>query len=120
MNLLAKTLLPALFVSVSFAAMANDADFTLRNKTGYQINEVYVGPHSSQHWGQDVMGSDALEDGSKVNIKFPHGNGACHFDLKVVYDDKDTAEWRDINLCETEVITLRWNKKTGETTATFD
>ena len=31
---------------------ANDADFKLKNKTGYQINEVYVSKHTSDAWGR--------------------------------------------------------------------
>ena len=75
-------------------ARASDADFTLKNRTGYQIDEVYVSPHSSNSWGRDRMGSDALADGESVDIAFPHGGQACHFDIKVKYhDDNSTAEW---------------------------
>jgi len=49
--------------ALSAPARANDADFTLKNRTGYQIDEVYVSRHSSNSWGKDVMGSDALADG---------------------------------------------------------
>lgn len=120
MKLISKSLLAVLFASVSFAAMANDADFSLRNATGYTIDEVYIGAHSSDSWGRDIMGPGALEAGSTVNITFPHGNGACRFDLKVVYDDKTSAAWSDINLCETEKVTLHYNKSTDVTSATFD
>lgn len=113
----------ALLVSVATFASptpsyANDADFRLKNKTGYQIDEVYVSARSSKNWGKDVMGSDALEDGESVKITFPHGNGACRFDIKLKYhDDGSTAEWSDINLCETEVISLFWDAKNQVTRA---
>jgi hypothetical protein len=58
------------------------------------------------------MGSDALEDGAAVNITFPHGGSACHFDIKVKYNvDDSTAEWSDINLCEYTAISLFWDAK---------
>ena len=44
-------------------AFANDADFVLRNKTGYQIDEVYVAPSASKNWGNDIMGTGALGSG---------------------------------------------------------
>ena len=44
---LAAAMLPA-------AASANDADFTLVNKTGYVIDEVYVSPASATKWGNDI------------------------------------------------------------------
>ena len=107
-----------LFLGVSGLAQANDADFTINNKTGYQIDEVYVSRHSSSNWGSDRMGDDALADGESKDIKFPHGNGACQFDIKVKYhDDESTAEWADVNLCKYEAISLYWDKKKQVTRA---
>ncbi len=101
----------ALLIPMAGGAFASDADFKLRNKTGYQIDEVYVSPHSAKNWGKDIMGRDALADDEAVNITFPHGGGACHFDIKVKYHDEDTAEWSDINLCQYETVSLYWDSK---------
>ena len=99
-------------------AHASNADFTLKNKTGYQIDEVYVSPHSARSWGSDRMGEDSLADGEKVDIHFPHGGGACRFDIKVKYhDDDSTAEWGDVDLCQYEAISLFWDKKKAVTRA---
>ena len=92
-------------------ALASDADFKLVNKTGYQIDSVYVGPHSSQSWGKDIMGRGSLGDGESVNITFPHGGKACKFDIKVGYHDGDSAEWANVDLCEYETISLFWDGK---------
>ena len=99
------------------AAFANDADFILKNRTGYQIDEVYVSRHSSDSWGKDIMGSGSLENGRTVKITFPHGNGACHFDIKVKYEDGDKAEWGNVDLCQYEAITLFWDQKNQVTRA---
>ena len=73
---------------------------------------------SSKNWGNDIMGSEARTDGESVKITFPHGNGDCRFDIKVKYhDDGTTAEWNDINLCETEAISLFWDAKNQVTRA---
>ena len=106
-----------LVLGMSLPAAASDADFKLRNKTGYQIDEVYVSGHSSHNWGRDVMGSDALADGEVVNITFPHNASACHYDIKVKYNDGDTAEWSDINLCNYSEISLFWNSRDNTTRA---
>ena len=97
------------------AALASDADFKLVNKTGYQIDSVYVGAHSSDSWGKDIMGKGALADDDAVDITFPHGGSACMFDVKVRYNDGDEAEWSNINLCQYEKISLYWKNK--QTTA---
>ncbi len=105
-------------IGVPHTAFASDADFKLKNKTGYQIDEVFVSKHSSDNWGKDVMGHDALADGEAVDITFPHGNGACSFDIKVKYhDDSSTAEWTDVNLCKYEAISLFWDDKKQVTRA---
>jgi len=107
--------------AASNAALAEaKQDFTLVNKTGYTIDEVYVSPSSANNWLNDVLGQDVLGDGEKAKIKFHSSNDICKYDLKVIYDDKEEVEWSDINLCEEEKITIHWNKKSGETSATFD
>lgn len=112
MPLTAALLVSALSVASHGTSFANDADFTLKNKTGYQIDEVYVSTHSSSNWGRDIMGTGALAEDSSVKITFPHGNGACMFDIKVKYNiDSTTAEWGNINLCETDAISLYWDAK---------
>jgi hypothetical protein len=110
--------LSAAAVAVPHPSLASDADFILKNMTGYQIDEVYVGPHSSDAWGNDIMGKDALADGEQVKIIFPHGGGICQFDIKVKYhDDGSTARWMDVNLCKYESITLFWDAKNEVTRA---
>ena len=113
-----KILFAATFaMPVATGAFANDADFKLKNRTGYQIDEVYVAAHSSNRWGRDIMGKQTLEDGHNLSVTFPHGNGACDFDIKVKYDDDTTAEWRDIDLCKYEAVSLYWDAKKQATRA---
>jgi hypothetical protein len=114
--------LAALAISiVSGAALAEaKQDFTLVNKTGYVIEEVYVAPNQSNDWLNDVLGQDTLGDSEYVKIKFKHSNSICKYDLKVVYDDKSEVEWTNINLCEEEKLTIHWNKKSQETSVTYD
>ena len=110
--LTAALLAATLSIASHGTSFANDADFTLKNKTGYQIDEVYVSAASRKSWGNDIMGTGSLADGSNVKITFPHGNGACKFDIKVKYNiDSSTAEWSNINLCETDAISLFWDAK---------
>ncbi len=90
-------------------------DFTLVNRTGYQIDEVYVGPVSQSHWGEDVMGKDAIAQGETAEITFNGGSNACKWDIRVVYNDGDASEFRSVNLCNVSRVTLYWNRKAGET-----
>ena len=50
MQLLKLLFATTLLMLAAAGAFASDADFVLKNKTGYQINEVYVAPSSSKNW----------------------------------------------------------------------
>lgn len=107
--------------ATSNISMAGDQDFTLVNKTGYELDQVYVSPASTKDWHDDVLGQDVLEDGQNVKIKFSPDNTICKYDLKVVYTiDKSEVQWGNIDLCKEEKITIHWNKETDESSATFE
>lgn len=64
-----KTILAAILASSMLAAAVPalgqvQLDFTLVNRTGYTISEVYVSPQSSDSWEEDIMEADQLEDGT--------------------------------------------------------
>jgi len=110
---LAAALIPT-FVS------AGDADFTLVNRTGYTLREIYLSPTTRESWGRDRMGDEVLENGKARLFKFSD-KASCNQDLKVVFDDDaSTVVWKDIDLCSLEKITIRYNRRTGETTAVID
>jgi hypothetical protein len=50
------------------AARAGDQDFTLVNKTGVEIHSLHVAPHSSDEWGEDILGKDTLANGDSLEI----------------------------------------------------
>ena len=70
---------------------AGDQDFTLVNRTGYTIEQVYVSPIKAKDWQEDVLGRDVLDDGESVDITFNKREEVCRWDLKVVYDDGEEA-----------------------------
>lgn len=110
----------ALLSAVSPAALAGDQDFTLVNRTGYTIEQVYVSPIKARDWEEDVLGRDVLDDGESVNIRFSKREDVCRWDLKVIYDDGEEAEWSDFNLCEVSRITIHYERKSGRTWAEYD
>lgn len=109
----------AAFVGAVLAAGEASAqakqDFQLVNRTGYQIDEVYVGPNSSDEWGDDVLGKQVFEDGKLVNIRFNPKASVCSWDIQVVYNDGDKSQFRNIDLCSVSKITLFWNRNSGTT-----
>jgi hypothetical protein len=109
--------------AIAAPAFAQEAkqDFTLVNRTGYELNAVYVSPGNADDWGDDVMGRDTLANGSTVDIHFNRASRTCTWDLKVVYTvDDSSAVWHDIDLCSVSKITIRYNKNSDKTTASYE
>jgi hypothetical protein len=103
--------------SAASTGQSRNLDFTLVNKTGLVIVELYISTTKDDKWGEDVLGKDVLKDDEKVDIKFSSKETSCRWDLKIVDEDKDDVEWEDFNLCEISEITLMYEK--GKPTATF-
>jgi hypothetical protein len=117
--ILAASVLASSFTSGPAAAVAQNRnlDFTLVNKTGLTIVELYISTTKDDKWGEDVLGRDVLNDSEKVTIKFSPRETSCRWDLKIVDEDKDEVEWEDFNLCEANEITLMYER--GKPTATI-
>src|SRR2546428_4054965 len=58
----------AVFLTALFA-QGKKHGFTLRNQTGVEI-QLYLSPHSSDDWEEDVLGREALPDGENVQVNF--------------------------------------------------
>lgn len=112
-----KSLLATAVLATCGIAYAADADFTLVNRTGYAINEVFISPTKKNSWGKDRLGSTQLTNGQARKFKFGDTRN-CVQDIKVVFtDDGSEVEWEDFNLCELDKITLKYNRKNGEVSA---
>ncbi len=110
----------ALLMFAAMPAIAGVQDFSVVNDTGYDIYEVYVSPTRANDWQEDVLAEDILANGGTTDISFARNEDSCMWDLKVVYEDDDTAAWKAINLCEVSEVTLEYDADTGRTWATTD
>src|SRR5262245_41523809 len=94
--------------ATSPAIAQSKLDFTLVNKTGLTVNELYVSPTHSNDWEEDVLGRDVLKHGESVDITFSRAAKSCMWDLKIVDEDKDSVEWENLDLCKASEITLMY------------
>jgi len=90
------------------AAVAGDQDFTLVNKTGVEIHALHIAPHSSDEWGEDILGQDTLADGESLDIKFSRHEKAAHWDLRIEDKEGHAIEWESLNLLEISKVTLHY------------
>ena len=116
-----KKLLALLFVFLAVAVVgvrAADQDFTLVNKTGFDIHSVFVSPHGTEEWQEDVLGRAVLATGDHVDIKFSRDTKTKLWDLKVNDKDGKGYVWESINLLEVSKITVEY--KDGKAAATYE
>jgi hypothetical protein len=97
----------SLLLAVSVFAQGKQ-DFTLHNQTGVEIHELYVSPHSSDDWEEDVLGKDTLPSGESVEITFSPKEKAKLWDLKVVDGKGNSIVWESLNLLEISEVTLHY------------
>ena len=98
------------------AARAEQTEFTLVNKTGFDIAEVYVAPAGAEQWEDDVLGDSSLDDGEEATIRFDRKETAEKWDLRIVDEDGKTIVWKSLNLLKIKKLTLfyRGRKATSE------
>jgi hypothetical protein len=101
-------LLLSALAALAFVAFAGEQDFTAVNKTGVEIHKLYVSPHSSDDWGEDILGKDTLEDGQSVDIKFHRSEKAAHWDLRIEDSKGNSLTWENLNLMEISKVTLHY------------
>lgn len=97
------------------ATTAGAQDFTLINSTGVEIDKVYISPHDSDDWEEDILGQDTLPDGHEVDIKFNRTEKAPMWDLRIEDNKENSIEWENLNLLQISKLTLTY--KDGKATA---
>ena len=88
-------------------------DFTLLNKTGVEIDKVFISPHDVNEWQEDILGRDTLPDGESVDIKFHRAEKAPHWDLRIEDKKGNFIEWENLNLLEISKVTLYYENGKG-------
>jgi hypothetical protein len=89
-------------------ARAGDQDFTLVNKTGVEIHSLHVAPHSSDEWGEDILGKDTLANGDSLEITFGKHDRAHHWDLRIEDEKGNVLTWENLDLMTIEQVTLHF------------
>ena len=106
-----------LTAAIATPASAGTQDFVILNNPGYTIEQLHVAASTKDVWEEDVLGSEILEDGERTRVRFDSDEESCLWDLKVTYDDGETAAWQGVNLCEISIVSLRYDHETGSTSA---
>jgi hypothetical protein len=94
------------------AAQAPNPSFTLSNRAGLAIHEIYATPAGVDRWGRDRLGANLVPPGGAFPVRLP-ADGSCLYDIRVVYADGRPEERRRINTCEIETMAFPGGRTTA-------
>lgn len=77
---------------------------TLVHAHGRAVREVYLSPVQDSDWGDNQLGERPMASGERREIPT---DGPCEADLRIVFDNGNAEEARNINICTRAEITLR-------------
>ena len=83
------------FVALASAAQAQGTSFTLDNRSGQSLRELYVTPAGNTNWGQNRLISGPVMAGQSMTMRLR--DNTCIYDLRAIYAARE--ERREINLC---------------------
>jgi len=80
-------------------------------------SKVYIGPHSSDQWGENLI-SETLENGETLGITFDNNATAKSWDIKIVWVDAGApVVWMNCKLEDISKFVLHYNRDTEVTYA---
>lgn len=86
----------ALTPTRSSAEPQRGGEFMIVNKSRFTIYHLYVSPSSNRRWGRDQLGRRTIAPGGSYTLNsIPCGL----YDVKVVDQDGDACEIREISMC---------------------
>ena len=98
----------ALMTVITPVAFAGDQDFTLHNQTGVTIHKVFIAPHTSDDWEDNILGKDTLDDGDSLDITFSRKEKAAMWDLKIEDKEGNGITFENLNLLKISEVTLHY------------
>ncbi|MBS7792134.1 hypothetical protein KTR66_19190 [Roseococcus sp. SDR] len=85
-------------------AFAPGRQVALVHAHGRPVREVYLSSVQESDWGENQLGDRPLARGERREIAT---DSACEADLRIVFDNGNAEEARNINICTRAEITLR-------------
>jgi hypothetical protein len=95
-----------MLLAAGVSANAADRNVDIVNKTGLTMTQFYASVTNADSWEDNILGSDALENGDTQPVDINDGSGKCVFDFKAVFKGGATAEKRGINVCQISTFTF--------------
>lgn len=106
-----------LFTSAT-TAVADTYTFTLINKTGFEIIDLFFSPASQKNWGEEVLTVDTIPNKEKLKINISRKERAENWDILVNDEQGVSYQWPNLKL--SEISTLVLTIKAGQPIAFYE
>lgn len=101
-----RTLLAAAaLAALASAAQAQGISFTLDNRSGQPLRELYVTPAGDTNWGRNRLPGSMVMNGQSTVIHLR--DATCVYDLRAIYGNSAKEDRREVNLCGGAAVVLR-------------
>ena len=102
----------------SSAFAADQRNVTVVNGTGYGIKFLGFNNPDDNDWSDNELGG-VLANGGSIYVKFNTADKGCKWNFKIEWADPGYPGvlWDAIDLCNIEVITLKYDRATNTTSA---
>ena len=114
----------AIFLAVVMAAALpsigawgqDNRNVTVVNGTGYGIKFLGFNNPGDNDWSDNELGN-VLANGRSIYVKFNNADKGCIWNLRISWADPGYPDvvWSDVDLCEHDKLTLKWDRNTNET-----
>jgi len=94
------TLAAAVLAGSAMTAAAYDRHVTIHNNTGMTLYRFYSTNSGASRWGNDVMGTSTLPNGSSMRLNFDNSKGYCNFDFRAVFEDGTVLQRANVDVCD--------------------
>ena len=111
------------FTSIIATSQNPELDFTIVNKTGYDIKALSIGATGTGEWTKEdeVLKGRPFKNGDSYDIKFSPKTKAQKWDIMVTWaDGSGSEEWLNLKLTEIEKVTLIYDKEKDVTKAIIE
>ena len=88
------------------AVIAANKNVQIQNNTGRTIWRFYGSPVNVNSWEEDILGSNVLPAGNRVNINFADGRTICNYDMRAEFQDGTAIVKRNINVCRVSAVSF--------------
>lgn len=88
-------------------ALASPQEFIIINNTGRTICALYIAPSNTNDWQDNLLEQTILGIADQATLPFHRNEPAAYWDIRVVYDNGFSDNWKHCQLRKQLFITLK-------------